>query len=431
MVHPQMLPGVTSSTVLRCGEQVKLSYEQLRGRHFRFERADGSVVNSHVCLDREGIVGGHSNDNEAHWSIEDGILVFTDCKGNVTTRFTDLQSIVPLEISGAFLPNHHTKPWHRLIEIPAATGALTFDRERRRHRCAVLVRSHVIDDKFFELYNTLARGAHGYDLFAALDDTHGRPTQVVNNAIWHSRQRCPDIGLRHQHPNLLWQCGDFPFYFALREVGDYEYYIMLEFDVHLLSGSASFAASLVRKLEHAAVGGIDMLGLGLDKSGTGWMWFEAARASYKDVWCMYYPFVVLSRRAVMYMYSQRQLEAIGQPNAADIMHCEAFTASSLQAGGFNCFDLNDFMPGAYSRPLMSLPGGGYMGQEFDVPNGLQMVHPVYTPRSYLERLIRHVRDGKMTAAGFGQLLGSKQCQNLPVDIKKEFLNIAEAVGGDR
>jgi len=68
-----------------------------------------------------------------------------------------------------------------------------------------------------------------------------------------------------------------------------------------------------------------------------------------------------------------------------------------------------------------------MGQEFDVPHGLQMVHPVYTPRSYLERLIRQVRDGKMTPAGFGQLLDSKKCGNIPVDIKKEFLEIAEGV----
>jgi hypothetical protein len=316
---------------------------------------------------------------------------------------------------------------HSLVEINLlrASSFNSTKRSGRQPRVAVMVRSHVVDDKFFELYETLTSGAIDYDLFAALDETHGRPELAVDNVMWHSAQKCMELGLSQQHPSLLWLCGDFPFYFALRDLSQYDYYIMLEFDVHLLSKDATFIGSLVRKLEHAPTGSIDMLGLGFGKPRPDWMWFATAHATYSDVRCMYFPFVVLSRRASSYMYSQRQVEASRQPMASEIMHCEAFTASSLQTGGFNCFDLNDFMPGSYSRPHMSMPGGGYMGQDFDVQYGLQMVHPVYTPRSYLERLIKNVFDGKMERSAFIELLNSRQCVKLPNDIRSEFMRAVD------
>jgi hypothetical protein len=115
---------------------------------------------------------------------------------------------------------------------------------------------------------------------------------------------------------------------------------------------------------------------------------RAATKVFSHIYDVYYPFVALSRRAISFMLSQRQLEALRLPNEEDVVHCENFTRSALMNGGFNCLPLYECFPGCYDRSLMENgpKNARTLGAIHDVPPELEMIHPVFTAQEFLERI---------------------------------------------
>ncbi len=408
-----------------------LTEGRISNRAFRFERVDGSVITEKLILAADGTIALFSNENESRWSLSGAALLFSDVRGEITTRFETLHSVDPLIISGPFLPTDATAPWHKLIEIvPRADCALPVPspaahRAQPRADVAVLLRSHVADDKFHDLHRVLATTVDGdFDLYPVMDETAGRPEVALDNVVWHSEQACPELGLTQQHPHLLWQCGDFPFYFALRDLPPYEYYIMMEYDIEMTQGDAGFLLRLIDRLPRKEEGGVDLVALGLGPANPSWAWRRACNLIYPDPHFMYYPFVILSRRAVSYMHAQRQLEAVRRPSCEDVIHCEAFTSTCLRAAGFKCLDLNTLVPGAYTLPLMSIPDGTYMGQELAVDPTIQMIHPVYTPQAFLVRLLSELRSGRKSRDQYLEVLRSEKCSRIERPLLDEFVALA-------
>ncbi len=85
-------------------------------------------------------------------------------------------------------------------------------------RTAVLVRTYQCNAKYQSLMSKLNTGREGFDLYAIVDETHGRRDPGTWSTIWHSAEACNRLGLTQKHPNVLMLCGDFPLYFALREI---------------------------------------------------------------------------------------------------------------------------------------------------------------------------------------------------------------------
>ncbi len=75
---------------------------------WRFGRADGSIIADSIILLPDGGIDGYSNPNEAAWRVDGQDIVFVGEDGAITTRFTDLESVLANDnrpiLSGAFIP---------------------------------------------------------------------------------------------------------------------------------------------------------------------------------------------------------------------------------------------------------------------------------------------------------------------------------------
>ena len=202
-----------------------------------------------------------------------------------------------------------------------------------------MVRSHFINDRVLELLRHLEKGRRGFDLFLTFDETNGKPAIELPNLLPHSAKQCSEIGLTHQQDRLLWWCGDFPFYFALLDVPDYQFYVMIEYDVYLTDQDATLLNALADALVSEKHGRVDGLVTRLRRETPqkDHRLYASAFAQFDTTYSSFFPFVALSKPAASYLYAQRKLEALLRPEAA--VHCEAFVPSQLLAAGFKCADL--------------------------------------------------------------------------------------------
>ena len=111
-----------------------------------------------------------------------------------------------------------------------------------------MLRSYKCDAKYHDLKQKLERGRTDFDLYSIVDETRGRADIPDVNVVWHSLAACRALGLSHDHPALLYACSDLPFYFALRELPRYKHYILIEDDVDMVSGDATFLNEVARLL---------------------------------------------------------------------------------------------------------------------------------------------------------------------------------------
>ncbi len=277
---------------------------------------------------------------------------------------------------------------------------------RTRPPVAVLVRTHRNDAKCTELFEQIQRGEGDYDSYCVADETDGPidlpfdPARIVRTSVATMRL----LGLRQESRLLMWLCGDVCFYTALTALPPYDYYLMIEYDMHLVRGDASFIGELCRRL--AADRAIDMVGIIDGLAGPQWAYHAAAARVFPHVHGMYYPLLALSRRAISYLYSQRMAESHRQPEPADVVHCEPFTASALHQGGFICRSFDELAPGTLDRALLSndIRNARLMGHVGQVPPGVELVHPVFTLAEYQERLTRALLSGWISVAEARELV---------------------------
>jgi hypothetical protein len=378
----------------------KLQKGFFQGRTFAYARANGTVITKQIVLSAGGKIERYSHPNESSWDIKDSKLVFMNAANEVTTEF----DTVRIDGTGHIFEGRHllgAGQRHTLTECvveikkPALIAKDADPAPSGANSVAILVRSHKVDRKFDDLIVKLGRTASNYDVYPIVDETRGRPSIRQDRAIWHSVEASRDLGLTQPRQDLMQVCGDFPFYFALRDLPRYRLYVMIEDDVDFIRADAHFIEQLVGRLASPQFSDVDFVGLqfrqNTEKSG----WFEACRKLFPKQYCYfsYFPFVALSRRAAAFLFSQRQLEAARQPQPRDVVHCEAFVASCAMAGGFRCIDLNEIIPGSYELKTMGMQLGGLavgkpMGFPVDVAPGIEIIHPIYTPEEFVNRAYR-------------------------------------------
>lgn len=283
---------------------------------------------------------------------------------------------------------------------------------------AVLVRGHNGSAKFIELMRKLELGRADYDLFAIVDESAGRPDLPFEAPIWMSVAHCRRLGLTQRHPEILLQCGDFAFYRAVEALPAYDHYIMLDYDIHLMRDDADYIMRIARHLRSEAGEALDLLGFVDTLAQPDWVLYPPAARIFTQVFAMYYPVVALSRRAISQMYCHRLFEAARNPEPADVMNCEPFTRSLLEESGFRCLGLQDVFPGTFDRHLLhnSIQNARVMGAADDVPAGIEIIHPVYTPEEYLYRLQHFVACGEIDQASAQQLLASGRVRSIPAEL---------------
>jgi hypothetical protein len=262
-------------------------------------------------------------------------------------------------------------------------------RSSARPRVAVLVRTHLVNDKLLDLLDILERG-RGYDMYVCADETNGPLPLPGRRVLSHSTRMCAEIGLVGELPgqNLLWYFGDYAFYCAYHEIPDYDYYAMIEYDVDLVRRNPMALEGLFSRLERDGDDPYDLVaGRYGPVTPEHWGWSATCKGRFDNVYAVFFPFVVLSNRALRYLYDWRRNEAANPLPDGQFVFCEAFAASALQAaGGFVCADLGTLIPGCWEPATFGLEHPMLLGSLPRLDRGVEFVHPVHSEQEYLERL---------------------------------------------
>jgi hypothetical protein len=315
-------------------------------------------------------------------------------------------------------------------------------------RVAVLVRSHVADEKFDYLWQDLNREGRRYDVFPLLDQSALGGNAAALEAkypgvIWNHPDRFASLGLSQKAFgfNMLWLHGDFSMYVALIDKPDYDYYVMIDYDVHFTNNATEYLNRLCDRLTSPTEEILDGVGLEFKSrptlpgvttdwpNYTNWEFFAAAAEAFPTVFHFYFPFVALSRRALMQLLAQRQLEAARHTPADKVVICEAFVPSSLMAAGFRCIDLNDLLPGSYELDSMGLQhlrsdrlGGQPLSYAISHPQlGVEMVHAIYSQEQFLKRNLSQRSGGSAELTWLSDQLTEHFAASLDADLLQDYL----------
>lgn len=385
----------------------------LCGCVFRFERGDGSVIAQRLRLRADGTIEGVRHPDESKWGVQvagaEIVLNFYAADGRLSASFRKAPDAPggALTMAGPFLLSRGDII-HRLVSLPDLPAAVALPvhapakATSPQNSVAVFVRTHLCDEKYVSLMRKLSAHRSGFDLFALVDETRGRPDPGPWPVVWHSLGLLAQMGLTQRHGVLLYRCGDMPLYVAMREQPKYAHYVMIEDDVELCGEDAGPVNELCRALSDGAGAPLDFVGVIFRPDRTQ-VWGRTSWDVYgaENAHLARFPMVVFSKRLCAYLYSQRLIEAVRNPEPADVMHCEVFAASAAVAGGFVCADLNAVMAGCYDRSIMMIetPGFGLpMGAGFVAAPAIKFYHPVYETTSWLRRTkALLLQPGKRTA----------------------------------
>ena len=369
----------------------------LSNRCFRMTRGDGSLVAFPVFLLPDGRMFGTSHPNDSFWRIADDTVEILDPHRNVTTRLIGItRDAAGWRLAGPCILDATGQATIILQESAGAFDHTGIERVPLAKSVAVMVRTHMIDDRVLDLISHLDHGRQNFDLYLTIDETNGHPDTDFKNVVWHSLARCQELGLTQARDRLIWWCGDFPFYFALAQIPQYQYYAMIEYDVHLTQCDASLLNDVAGTLISREVGSIDAVGTRLRlEIPHNHPLNRSAYAFFETTYSYFFPFIVLSKPAVSYLYAQRQIEAQNGTPPDAILHCEPFVPSHLIRAGFNCVDLNALLPGSYRIDMMIL-----RGRQHSMPRSLadgfaglsRMIHPVYGDWQFLQRMLSLCRN---------------------------------------
>ena len=230
-----------------------------------------------------------------------------------------------------------------------------------------------------------------FDVFGLIDVSRGDLPTRFSNVIRFSEASCIALGLNRGQPHLFHQYGDIAMSYAIRECEGYEHYAMFDDDVDFARDGAAFCNQLAETL-HSRHQDIDFLGLDYKYCPAEQGYGIALRKLLPQrlMYYAYYPFVLLSARAANFIFAMRQLEFAKGLSMEKRVMCEGFVPSMLKAAGFKCFDLNEIIPGCYSKENMILQYSGHglpMSAKMELPDSEQMLHAVYSEEEFLRKLV--------------------------------------------
>lgn len=226
----------------------------------------------------------------------------------------------------------------------------------------IIIRCKSVGEQENKLFSVLKSQFPTNDIFFSCDSDFEHREQERS-----LKRFVRDSGLEVEVPILGWRCGDHNFYSVYSANPNYEYYWIIEPDVHLTS------TSLAALLKEGSENNSDLLVHGLTKQNASWSWFARYKAlnPEHDVYGGLFALVRLSNRAVKFLYEKRlalakEWEQLALPASA-YPNDEAFVCSMLMNNGF-------------SGAKLQITDNGYFNlwrkHVDNIPQDL-IVHPVY------------------------------------------------------
>ena len=223
-------------------------------------------------------------------------------------------------------------------------------------QAAVLIRTGDGDSDFQNPFEELCARYASCDFYRLVDKVGASQAAAMPPLPGLSVESCRALGLTQvtKPEQLLSQCWDFGFYAGLRELDEYERFVMI--DLSSQEGGADsldrIAAVLASDDQNDSVP--DLIGFELRhrpdtrprEAGVGFLPVDYCYRLSPGCVC-------LSRRAASYLFTQRLLEAVklrvSELSGLAAMHADVFVPSFLMAGGFECRDLDARRVGRVDR----------------------------------------------------------------------------------
>lgn len=404
---------------------------------WQFSRVGGPIFSANLRLLPNGRVENYSHPNEYGWRLSaDGTLEFHTQGGTVTTRFDVVEPSGDgaLRLTGRVLVAPPDQPgFHALETVGPAWG-----RGRplpHLPRVAVFIRTHLANEKLDHLIECL-NGSPLFDLYVLADETRGALplSRAAAPVISHGIGMCRALGLKTDpanHPNALWLCGDYALYCGVSVLPDYDYYFMIEYDVHFTRENPFMLEALIHRLQDLDGQPLDLLCSHITRMGPKGDWYRQAARLYEDVyWGGLFAFVAVSKRAALRLLEVRQAEGAGAASQGELTHCEAFVLTvAKNQPGFRCRAINDVAPGCVSGKsyYASSPSSQnfLLGANHPFRPNIEIVHPVLDADDYLSRLLKRCK-GPEDIERFVEKLNGLGPALVAPDIRERFLGLAHA-----
>ena len=342
-----------------------------------FKRSDGSVISEGLRLLPSGGIGGYVSSNEASWRLTEKGLDFLTDDDRVSTSFDTAIDTMgqPVELVGSY----KLAPW---LEINHHLQGLLAVKPMNR-RLAVLVRTHVVNPKLFSLLDSLADGCD-YDLFIAADETSRIVDVPGVRKLSHSLDMCAEVGLSRTSPkgSVLWYMGDYALYCSYLQIPHYDHYLMIEYDVHFDCNASMFCSYLVSILE-SYIDRFDMIGIELFQRDGVWDNYAEARLQFEKVFGAFFPFVLMSRRAIDFLLAERRKSTA---RSEEQLFCESWVPSMLAKNNYRIADLNEIIPGSWNNAMFRW--NDPLRLKGMPPSSCILSHPVYDEQEFWHRKLR-------------------------------------------
>ncbi|MBP0491189.1 hypothetical protein [Roseomonas indoligenes] len=252
-------------------------------------------------------------------------------------------------------------------------------------RIAVLLRSHLKGSaKAMELAAQLS-AVPDWDVYFAADETNGELDVSPYRKVPHSIEACRAIGLFTDRPKAMAFLGDYPFYVTFPAIPDYDFYLMIEYDVGLADKGGDYFHRLAEALRSETYAELDLLGTNHRPLGLG---RDKRPHRFAQAWKSIFPIIGLSRRAIKHLYAERLREATQPPlsDGTQNVYCEFFVPSAMEAAGrFRCLPLNDVMPGSVDKVSFNTRESRVLHHEMRLPVASALLHPVLDFAQYARK----------------------------------------------
>lgn len=407
---------------------------RLLRERWQFSRVGGEIFSANLRLLPNGRIGNYSHPNEHSWRLADDALEFCTEDGIVTTRFdvAEPSNDGSLKMTGKVLVAPPDQPGFHALE---ALGPVWGRGQPllQKPKVAVFIRTHLANEKLYHLIECL-NGSPFFDLHVLADETRGvlPLSESAAPVISHSIEMCGSLGLKTNptnHENALWLCGDYALYCGAAAQPDYDYYLMIEYDVHFIRENPFLLEALINRLQGLDGKALDLVCSHIAPMGPKGDWYKQAARLYEDVyWGGLFAFVAVSKRAAQRLLEVRQAEGASANSQGELTHCEAFVLTTvMNQPEFRCRAINDVIPNCVSGKsyYASSPTSQnfLLGARYAFKPNIEIVHPVLDADDYLTRLLN-----RYTARGdtrqFIEHLNGLGAELVAPEIRERFLELA-------
>ena len=276
-------------------------------------------------------------------------------------------------------------------------------------RCLIVFRTHFWDTSIAVLAERAKASAPSAEFVVATDETGGPSTVEGFQTLPHrddfSAYSLPAL----PKGRVLWWNADYVLYAARKARPDFDYYVMLEYDVFV-------NCDLDRVLAQCAERGVDLVLQDLKRITSENPWFSSISEFDLQPWWALIPFLIVSARAIDMMLQTRQAMAarLAVGEVSNWPYCETFIPTAiLQHGDMTFAPLSDFVD---TQLLRFRPYLSTMDPQLNQPQS--MAHPVLGGANYIRALTGST---PMDALVFpdGRLCHDLQHED-PAELEKEF-----------